>query len=292
MWIERYLFYPNFFQKILSFFLLPFTFLYCLIVYFKFPRKFKDLKIPIISIGNLIIGGSGKTPLAIFLANRYPNTAVVLRGYGRKSKGCIVVKNKKILVDVEMSGDEAMEIALNSDAIVIVSEDREEGINKAKELGAKQVILDDGFDKPFKKLSIIIDVDIKNRYCIPSGGYRYPRNFIKKADILLREGLNFQRKVKIPQLQDFVLISAISKPQRLLKYINTNNYHFFIDHHTFTKEEIEKILQKYNTQTILTTYKDYVKLKDFGFKIELIELKLEISKEILDEIDEYLVKYD
>ncbi len=130
MWIEKYLFNPSFFQKIISFLFLPFTFIYCLIVYLKFPKKYKDMKIPIISIGNLIVGGSGKTPFTISLANRYKNVAVVMRGYGRKSKGCIVIsKNGEILENVEISGDEAMEIAQNTNATVIVSEDREEGIN-------------------------------------------------------------------------------------------------------------------------------------------------------------------
>jgi tetraacyldisaccharide 4'-kinase len=112
--IENYLFYPkNILQKLLSFFLLPFTLLYCIIVYFKFPKKYKDKQIPIISIGNIIVGGSGKTPFTIALANKLENVAVVLRGYGRKSKGCIVVsKNGEILENVKVSGDEAQEIAI------------------------------------------------------------------------------------------------------------------------------------------------------------------------------------
>jgi len=292
MWIEEYLFYPKIFHKIISFFLLPFTFIYCIIVYLKFPKKYKDLNIPIISLGNLIVGGSGKTPLAIFLANYFKGGAVVLRGYGRKSKGVYLIsKNGEILEDTSISGDEAQEIAQKTKASVIVSENREEGIELAKKIGAKFVILDDGFDKPFKKLSIVIDVDIKNSFCLPSGGYRYPRSFIKYADIILKENVDFKRIVKVPK-SDGVLISAISKPQRLLKYIKTDKYHFFIDHYEYKKEEIEKILKKYNTDTIITTYKDYVKLKKFGFKIELIELNLELNQNIIDKISQYLIKYD
>jgi len=290
---ESYLFYPkNIFQRLLSFFLLPFTLLYCLIVYFKFPRKQKDMKIPIISIGNIIVGGSGKTPFTINLANKLGNVAVVLRGYGRKSKGCIVVsKNGKILEDVEVSGDEAQEIALSTKASVIVSENREEGIKKAKELGCKVVILDDGFDKPFKKLNIVIDVEIKNRFCLPSGGYRYPRKFLKYADIILKENRDFKRVVKVPECKNCILISAISKPNRLFKFVKIDKYHFFIDHYNYKKEEIEEILKKYNVNTILTTKKDYVKLKKFGFNLKVIELEFEISNEVLTKIEEYLVKY-
>ena len=171
MWIEEYLFYPKIFHKIISFFLLPFTFIYCIIVFLKFPKKYKDLNITIISIGNLIVGGSGKTPLAIFLANYFKGGAVVLRGYGRKSKGVYLIsKNGEILEDTSISGDEAQEIAQKTKASVIVSENREEGIELAKKIGAKFVILDDGFDKPFKKLSIVIHVDIKISLSIPSLG--------------------------------------------------------------------------------------------------------------------------
>jgi tetraacyldisaccharide 4'-kinase len=250
------------------------------------------MNIPIISIGNLIIGGSGKTPFTISLANTIKGGAVVLRGYGRNSKGCIIVKNKDILVDVKESGDEAMEIALNTDAIVIVSENREDGIKKAKKLGAKYVILDDGFDKPFKKLNIVIDVKIDNNFCIPSGGYRYSRSYLKYADIILEENKNFKRVVEVPECENCILISAISKPERLLEYVKTDKYHFFIDHYQYKKDEIQKILDENNTDTILTTYKDYVKLKDFGFNIKLIRLNLEISEDVIDKIKDYLVKYD
>jgi len=293
MWIERYLFNPTFFDKIISFLFLPFTFIYCLIAYFKFPKKYKDMKIPIISIGNIIIGGSGKTPFTISLANELQDVAVILRGYGRKSKGCYLIsKQGEILEDVEISGDEAQEIAQNTKASVIVAENREEGIELAKRIGAKIVILDDGFDKPFKKLNIVIDVSIKNRFCIPSGGYRYPRTFLKYADIILKENIDFKRVVDVPECPDCVLISAISKPQRLLKYVKTDKYHFFIDHYDYKKDEIENILKKYNAKTILTTNKDYVKLKNFGFDIKVIELKFEISSNVMNKIKEYLVKYE
>jgi tetraacyldisaccharide 4'-kinase len=292
--VESYLFYPKtIFQKILSFFLLPFTLIYCVIVYIKFPKKQKDMKIPIISIGNIIVGGSGKTPFTIALANKLEDVAVVLRGYGRKSKGCIVIsKNGKIVENVEVSGDEAQEIAISTNASVIVSENREEGINKAKELGAKVVILDDGFDKPFKKLNIVIDVKIDNPFCLPSGGYRYPRKFLKYADLILKENINFKRVVKVPECKNCILISAISKPERLFEFVNIDKYHFFIDHYEYKKDEIENILRKNNVDTILTTKKDFVKLKKFNFNIKVIELEFEISNEVMSKIKEYLVKYE
>jgi tetraacyldisaccharide 4'-kinase len=252
------------------------------------------MQIPIISIGNIIVGGSGKTPFTIALANKLEkNVAIVLRGYGRKSKGCIVIsKNGEILESVEVSGDEAQEIATSTNAIVIVAENREIGINKAKELGAKVVILDDGFDKAFKKLNIVIDVKIDNPFCLPSGGYRYPRKFLKYADILLKENINFKRVVKVPECKNCILISAISKPERLFEFVNIDKYHFFIDHYEYKKDEIEEILQKNSVDTILTTKKDYVKLKKYNFNIKVIDLEFEISDEVISQITEYLVKYE
>jgi len=124
-----------------SFLLLPFTFLYCIIVYFRFPKNYKDMNIPIISIGNIVVGGSGKTPLSIAIANSFEGGAVVLRGYGRGSKGTILIsKYGKILEGVEVSGDEAQEIALSTKASVIVSENRADGIELAKKIGANFVI--------------------------------------------------------------------------------------------------------------------------------------------------------
>jgi len=247
------------------------------------------MKIPIISIGNIIVGGSGKTPMSIFLSNHFSKGAVILRGYGRKSKGTILISRfGKILKGVEVSGDEAQEIALATKGSVIVAENREEGIKLAKEIGAKFVILDDGFDKHFKKLNIVIDVKIKNSFCLPSGGYRYSRDFLKYADIVLVENRDFFRKVTIPKCEKCVLISAISKPYRLLEYVDIDKYYFFIDHYQYKKEEIKNILDKYGCDTILTTQKDFVKLKNLGFKIKVIELEIKLNKNILDKIKDYI----
>jgi tetraacyldisaccharide 4'-kinase len=102
-----------------------------------------DFGIPIISVGNIIVGGSGKTPVTIKLASKYENVCIILRGYGRASKGLQIVSiNGKIQVDVKTSGDEAMLLA-NSlpKATIIVSEDRIKAILKAKELGCKIIFL-------------------------------------------------------------------------------------------------------------------------------------------------------
>ena len=285
---EEMLFYPKWYHYPLIFLLLPFSLLYFIIIFIKFPRKQEDLGIPIISVGNIIVGGSGKTPLTVAISNhlKTKKVAVVLRGYKRLSKGVVLVKDfNDILVPVEISGDEAMEIALATNAAVIVAEDRKEGINKAKELNADMVILDDGFDKPFKKLNIVIDKKLKNPFVLPAGGYRYSRYFLKFADLILEEDVDFKRE--ITKTKGDVLISAISKPKRLLESVEVKEYRFFPDHHYFKKEDIKE----FENKTIVTTQKDYVKLKQFGLDLRVIELKIKIDKKILDKIDKYLLKF-
>ncbi len=281
---EEMLFYPKWYHWPFIIVLLPFSFVYMVFVHFKFPRKFEDLSIPIISVGNIIIGGSGKTPFTKALINQFANKkiAVVMRGYKRKSTGLVIVKDfEKILADTDKSGDEAMEIALFTNAAVIVSEDRKKGILQAKNMGADFVILDDGFDKPFKKFNIVIDKKIKNPFTIPAGGYRYPRIALRYADLIVN---SIQREVKAPDGD--ILISAISDPKRLLKYWH-KEYKFFPDHYEYKWED----LKEYKNKTIVTTAKDYVKLKKFPLKLKILELKIKIPEDINEKIKDYLIKF-
>ncbi|MEA1914161.1 MAG: tetraacyldisaccharide 4'-kinase, partial [Campylobacterota bacterium] len=198
-WVEEYLFFPTPLQQLISALLLPLTLLYCLIVSTKrILAKKKYFGIPVIGIGNLLVGGTGKTPVTIALAKDKKNVAVVLRGYGRQSKGLIAVSNKgKILTNVQQSGDEAMLLALSlPNAIVIVSQKREEGIVKAKELGAKLVFLDDGFSQyGIEKYDILVrpQEEPSNIFCLPSGGYREPKIMYGIANQVLLEGKDFNR---------------------------------------------------------------------------------------------------
>jgi tetraacyldisaccharide 4'-kinase len=285
---EEMYYSPKWYHYLFILAMLPFSLIYLFIAHFKFPRHYEKMQIPIISIGNIIVGGSGKTPMAIAVANHLKDkkVAVILRGYKRLSRGLVVVKDfNEILVPVEISGDEAMEIAISTNAAVIVSEDREKGIEKAKNLGAEVVILDDGFDKPIKKLNIVIDKKLKNPFVLPAGGYRYPRLALKFADMILKENVDFKRDVK--KVSGDVLITAISNPKRLLKYADVKEFRFFPDHYYFKKKDIEA----YKDKIIVTTKKDYVKLKQFGLNLRILEMDFEVNKEILDKIDEYLLKF-
>ena len=113
--------------------LLPFSILYGIGMSIRrFIIKPKKFDIPIISVGNLIVGGSGKTPFVVALASRYEEATIISRGYGRLSKGFIEVsRDGQILCGVEASGDEAMLMArLLPNCSVIVSEDRKKLLQK------------------------------------------------------------------------------------------------------------------------------------------------------------------
>lgn len=295
LWIEDYLFFPNTFQKIISFLLLPFTFIYMLIILIKRAMaKPINFGIPVISVGNIIVGGSGKTPVTIKLASKYKNVCIILRGYGRASKGLQVVSlNEKIQVDVKTSGDEAMLLA-NSlpKATIIVSEDRTKAILKAKELGCKIIFLDDGFSKyKISKFNILLRPkdEPTNIFCLPSGGYREPKGFYAQADIELLEGTDFKRVINIKKDGEIselpsktILITAISKPKRLLEYLPKDiKMISFPDHYSFTKEDILRIQEENKDFAIITTGKDFVKLKEFNIKnLYLMDLEIEILENV------------
>ena len=253
-----------------------------------------NLGIPVISVGNIIVGGSGKTPVTIKLASKYENVCIILRGYGRASKGLQIVSlNGKIQVDVKISGDEAMLLAKSLvKATIIVSEDRVKAILKAKELGCKIIFLDDGFSKyQISKFNILLRPkdEPTNIFCLPSGGYREPKGFYAQADIELLEGTDFKRVInikkdgKISELPTkTILITAISKPKRLLEYLPKDiKMISFPDHYSFTKEDISKIQEENKDFAIITTGKDFVKLKEFNIKnLYLMDLEIEISENV------------
>ena len=282
-WVENYFYNPHFGQKLLSFFLLPLSWLYCSVMWMRYKlAKPQDFGVSIVSVGNLVVGGSGKTPLVTALAQGKEDVAVVLRGYGRASQGLVVVKDREtILVDVTQSGDEAMIYAKKlPNALVIVSEDRKVGIQKAKEMGAKRIYLDDAYSKhSIKKQDILIAVETQNSFCLPSGPYR-ERLWRGKEVVVVKEGEDFTRRVEYKNLSSKMsLVTAIARPQRLERFLPDGvvNKHYFEDHHTFTKEELEKILAQDKSESLLVTMKDFVKIESFGLPLSLMDLELELK---------------
>ena len=286
-WANDYFFRPNFFQILLAFLLLPLSFIYFLIVVLKkFTARKIDFGIKIISVGNLTLGGSGKTPLCVAIAKNFEGAFIILRGYKRKSKGMqVVARDGEILLDVAASGDEAMTYATSlKNANVIVSEDRKVAIEYAKTHGAKYILMDDGFSKfDIVKFDILVrpNPEPRLKFCLPSGAYRYPFSFYKFADFVAIEGQTHFRKSEIlNKSEKMVLVTAIANPARLEAFFSECvGQVFFPDHYDFSKDELEEILKRYDAASLLMTQKDYVKAKDFGLPVSLITLEVTLSED-------------
>ena len=289
--IEELWYKPKFYHYILIAILSPISLVYMLLMFIRrLVAKRERFSLPIISIGNLIVGGSGKSPFIIEVASRYKDVAIISRGYGRKSRGTIVVYKD---IDVEISGDEALMIAKSlPNAIVIVSENRKNGIREAISLGAKVIFLDDGFNRvDIDKLEIILQPqNIRNLFTLPAGAFR---EFYKtSSDIKLIEEKDYKRVVTIDNpTSSMILITAIANPSRLDKFLpkEVKKRIFFKDHHFFDKDEILRLSKEY--KSILVTTKDLVKLDGLDINISIMRLKIDINRDILDKIDKYITDY-
>jgi tetraacyldisaccharide 4'-kinase len=182
----------------------PIEFLYYLGYTLKKRRMLRNqrrLPHPVISIGNLTMGGTGKTPAAIAVAEEaarrgyYP--VIITRGYKGKAKGpCLVSKGGGRILSISDAGDEP---ALMADrlagAAIVKSADRYAGgmfaIDKMEMSGKSPVfILDDGFQRwdLARDIDIVLVDGIKafgNKRLIPLGALRGPLEELKKADILV-----------------------------------------------------------------------------------------------------------
>ena len=258
----------------------------------------KDFGIPIVSIGNLMVGGSGKTPFVINLASMFEGVTVISRGYGRLSSGLVEVSQQgTILVPVEESGDEAMLMAKSlPKSSVIVSEDRAKAIALAKQQGAKCIILDDGFNRvAIKKYEILLRPKcIYNYLPFPAGAFREFYFSSYYADMVLTEGKDFERKVEVvDSTERMVLLTAISNPQRLEKYLPKNVVAkmYLDDHAYFDKTTIVNYMNEHHASSLLCTSKDKVKLEKMDLVLSEMKLELILNHDIIIQIESYIKGY-
>lgn len=295
---EKMFFSPAWYHYFVIILLYPFSIVYGLVMLSRraFSKK-QAFKTPIISIGNLLVGGTGKTPFVIALASRYEGVAIVSRGYGRQSRGLLQVSHQgNILTDVENAGDEAMLMAKSlKKASVIVSENRILGIALAEKQGAKIILLDDGFGQVhIEKFDILLEpACIANTLTFPAGGFREFAFIKRKANLVLKENSDFYREVTFENLSSkMILATAISNPQRLDEYLpNEVIGHYYLEDHAYFDEKLlNKQLAYYNATSILVTQKDAIKMKGFKLNISLMKLELKLKKEVFGSIDNYLEK--
>jgi tetraacyldisaccharide 4'-kinase len=294
---ERLFFQPSLLDWVLIVLLSPLSLIYAIFMLFRriFSKK-KSYSVPIVSIGNLTVGGSGKTPFVIALAKKQENAFIVSRGYGRKSKGLQFVSHEgEILTTVEISGDEPMLMAKSlPNASVIVSENRHIAIEKAIEQGAKVIFLDDGFNRvDIKKYEILLfPSKIKNYFPFPSGPFRefFFMNYF--VDLALYEERDFKRVVEVKNATEkMLLVTAISNPERLNRFLPETKIVgkvYLEDHAYFNKEELTQSMQDYGATSLLVTQKDEVKMLNFKLPLSVMQLELEIENEILEKVNRYI----
>jgi len=241
--------------------------------------------IPTICVGNLRVGGTGKTPIVEYIANflsQNYKTAILSRGYGRKTTGYIKAREIENLSSATI-GDEPMMYATKFPNIeVAVCEKRKTGIQKLlhKNPELEVVVLDDAYQHLSVNYSLRIILTEYDRpffkdFPLPSGNLREFRTAAEHADIIIvtkchenlsnKEKEHYLQKLNPKQGQEvfftkinykskisnlkskILLITGIANPEPLVRYLKTqyNELHslHFPDHHEFTKKDIEKIIR-------------------------------------------------
>ena len=296
------LFKPKFWKSNKNFFtvlLIPLSLITWIYIILKktFIQKVK-FNIPVICVGNIFIGGTGKTPLSIHIARKLSENG----------------KNPAIVRKYYKSHKDEHKMIISYYNKLILNLNRSKGIYEAIEKGYDAAILDDGFQdyKIKKNLSIICfnsNQLIGNGYLFPSGPLRESLGSLRNADILIINGdrsLDFEQKIlkiqkdlkiyysnyKPLNIQEFknkklLVISGIGNPENFFKILKDNQMNIqkkmvYPDHYEFTKNEMLKIIEyaKKNDFQIVMTEKDYYKIKDFSLEnIKYLKVKLEIEKE-------------
>lgn len=247
-----------------------------------------NLPATIISVGNLTMGGTGKTPLVIHLAKNMPGAAVLSRGYGGKGRGVREIFPDSDPRDV---GDEPILIKTKAGCPVFVGKDRVESGREAIAKGARVLILDDGF----QYWGIRKDIDIlvfsareleKGVHLLPWGRWREPLSAAKRASIAI---VNY-KLAPIPNEIPNTGIKTIAmgyRPETDLSGMRVfgfcglgDNESFgetiraagaelagfrkFPDHHRYSRREIEEILARAEQlgATPVTSSKDIVRIPE------------------------------
>lgn len=282
--------------SLISIFLFPLSLVTLLVVFFK--KKFlfiKYFRTPIVCVGNIYIGGTGKTPTSILLGKELLNQglkSVIIRKY---------YKNHQ---------DEYNQIR-SSFKNLIINKNRYDGIKEAEKNDYDIVILDDGLqDYRIKKnLGIVCFNEnqlIGNGLVIPAGPLRENLNALKNVDIVLINGnknphfeerlLKINKKLEIyysyykPENleifknQNLLVLAGIANPENFFQLLEKYNLKVeeklvFPDHYRFSESEIQKIVQEADRKKlkIIMTEKDFFKINNFKIrKIDYLRVSLQI----------------
>jgi len=280
-----------------GFLLTPLALVYGTVAWLRLRSKGRSAGVPVICLGNLTVGGGGKTPTALAVARillaAHTRPFFLSRGYGGRLGGPLLVNpSNHGAADV---GDEPLLLARL--APTIVARDRLAGAEAARANGAGVIVMDDGFQNPSlnKDLAIVV-VDgrrgIGNRHMIPAGPLRAPlRAQLKRAHALLVVGppdgataiikLAARRRIAVfhgrlePDRQTLAALSGrkvlafagIADPQKLFATLTdagvvVAEQRSFADHHPYTAIEARMLMAHADDKNLvlITTEKDHVRL--------------------------------
>lgn len=163
---------------------------------FDAGKGVEHVNVPVISVGNITLGGTGKTPMVQLLAKELQqmgrNVGIVSRGYRRRSRGVVEVSDgNHVLVDVEQSGDELQLLACSLPHVVcIAAENRFHGATRiVRKFGVDCILLDDGFQH--RQLHRDVDIVLVDRTTLdyptvmPTGRLREPLESLQRANIVV-----------------------------------------------------------------------------------------------------------
>ena len=297
---------PLFWSKnnnLFSFLLFPFSLLVQFLSFLKnIFLKTKKISIPVICVGNIYLGGTGKTPLSIELVR-------ILKKFNMEP---VLVKKfyKDQFDEIDLINSKNIEIIKNSSRYIALKE--------AEERGFKSVVLDDGFQDHsiYKDLSILCFNEkqlIGNGFTIPAGPLREPLSALKRSQILLINGKKnegFENKIKSINNkinifyskytaqnsnkflnENILAFAGIGNPENFFDLLKENNINVekqisFPDHYNYSQKELDKLLKisRENNLKLLTTEKDFFRIKHFNITdVDYLTIKLEIINEDLFE---------
>ena len=298
---------PKFWYKksILSLLLSPFGWIYGMIVLCRLRRSQPKLDVPVLCVGNLTLGGSGKTPVVIGLVQALRKQGhvphILTRGYGGKGWQSVQVDLKKHTA--EDVGDEP--ILLASHAPTWVGGNRYASGQQAIKTGATVLVMDDGLQNPSLYQDIKIGVfdgsiPMDNTYTFPAGPLR--ENFLKglrRLDIMVL--LNFEEQPiwsdsdryvigqtvtdQQPDSSSYIAFAGIGYPDKFFNLLDKMGFNVierlsYPDHHSYSNQEIEMLLEKAKNKQaqLITTEKDLVKFpKNVKKNIQPLKIRLELD---------------
>ncbi|EFO34488.1 tetraacyldisaccharide 4'-kinase [Roseibium sp. TrichSKD4] len=255
-----------------------------------------ESRLPVVCIGNFVVGGTGKTPFSLMLAELLKNEGLrpgfLLRGYGGSEQGPLLINPDDHVA--RQVGDEALMLARSGPTII--SSDRVAGSRFAEKQEIDVLLMDDGFQNPAlkKDLSFVL-VDaaygLGNGKCLPSGPLRAPMSAqIVATDVLVvvGEGQQAEPAIKLASRKGIPIIYARLEPGYVDDLKNGSLYAFagigrpekfydtlralkldvaetlsFPDHHEFSEAEAQKLLELSEQRhlQLVTTEKDMVRIE-------------------------------